>query len=167
MVRLVKSAGWIVYYRDENDDIRFLLIKRHALSGKIEWVAPKGKIQRWETPEDAALREASEETGLPMNTLIVRHKVWSATIKWLEDRDWKFEKEVTYFLMKYEWDPNMVDIWLVEWYLGTYKWAKIDNVLNLIYYRDIRELFRKWYTMLQDQDRKNDVKKNFMKKLEL
>ena len=167
MVRLVKSAWWIVYYRDENDDIRFLLIKRHALSGKIEWVAPKGKIQSGETSEDAALRETSEETGLPMNTLVVRHKVGSATIKWLEDRDWKFEKEVTYFLMKYEGDPAMVDIQLVEGYLWTSKWAKIDNVLNLIYYGDIRELFRKWFTMLQDQERKNDVKKDFMKKLEL
>jgi hypothetical protein len=41
MNKLVKSAGGIIYYRDDNDDVRFLLIKRHALSGKIEWVAPK------------------------------------------------------------------------------------------------------------------------------
>jgi len=45
MNKLVKSAGGIIYYYDENNDIRFLLIKRHALSGKIERVAPKGKIQ--------------------------------------------------------------------------------------------------------------------------
>ncbi len=167
MVRLVKSAWWIIYYREKNDDIKFLLIKRHALSGKIEWVAPKGKIQHGETVEEAALRESSEETWLPLNTLTVRHKVWSATIKWLEDRSGKFEKEVTYFLMKYEWDPNLVDIQLVEGYLWTYKWALLTDVLNLIYYADIRELFRKWFNMLQDQEKKNDVKKDFMKKLEL
>lgn len=167
MVRLVKGAGWIIYYRDKNDDIRFLLIKRHALSGKIERVAPKWKIQSGETVEQAALREVSEETWIPLNLLVVRHKVWSATIKWLEDRNGKFEKEVTYFLMKYEWDPDLVDIQLVEWYLGIYKWALLTDVLNLIYYKDIRELFRKWYNMLQDQAIKNDVKKDFLKKLEL
>jgi 8-oxo-dGTP pyrophosphatase MutT (NUDIX family) len=167
MVRLVKSAWWIIYYKDSNGDLRFLLIKRHALSGKIERVAPKWKIQSWETPAEAALREVSEEAGIPLNFLTVRHKVWSATIKWLEDRNGKFEKEVTYFLMKYEGDPDLVDVQLVEWYLWTYKWALLVDVLNLIYYKDIRELFRRWYNMLQDQAVKNDVKKDFLKKLEL
>ena len=167
MVRLVKSAWGIIYYTDKNGDVRFLLIKRHALSGKIEWVAPKWKIQSWESAEDAALREVSEEAGIPLNFLVVRHKVGSATIKWLEDRNWKFEKEVTYFLMKYTWDPDLVDIQPVEWYLWIYKRALLKDVLNLIYYIDIRELFRKWFNMLQDQAVKNDVKKDFLKKLEL
>ncbi len=167
MVRLVKSAGWIIYYKDSNGELRFLLIKRHALSGKIERVAPKGKIQKWETVENAALREVSEEAGIPLNLLVVRHKVWSAMIKWLEDRNGKFEKEVTYFLMKYEWDPALVDIQPVEWYLGTYKWALLTDVINLIYYKDIRELFRKGYNMLQDQVVTNNAKQDFMKKLEL
>ena len=167
MVKLVKSAWWIIYYKDSSGELRFLLIKRHALSGKIERVAPKWKIQYGESAEDAALREVSEEAGIPLNFLIVRHKVWSAIIRWLEDRNGKFEKEVTYFLMRYTWDPALVDIQPVEWYLGTYKWALLTDVLNLIYYKDIRELFRKGYNMLQDQAVKNDVKQDFMKKLEL
>ena len=48
MKEIVQSAGWIVYYLDKEWEPRYLLIKRHALSGKIEWVAPKGKIQNWE-----------------------------------------------------------------------------------------------------------------------
>jgi len=28
------------------------------------WTFPKGKINKWETPKDAALREIQEETGL-------------------------------------------------------------------------------------------------------
>jgi len=166
MNKLVKSAGGIIYYRDDNDDIRFLLIKRHALSGKIEWVAPKWKIQNQETDEKAALREVSEETGIPLNLLSVVQKVGSATIEGLEDKNGKFDKEVIYFLMKYDWDPNVVDIQLVEWYLWTHKWATITDVLNLIYYGDIRELFRKWYNILMEKRKTNDVKKDFLKKLE-
>lgn len=167
MVKLIKSAGGIIYYHDKDGDVRFLLIKRHALSGKIERVAPKWKIQSWETEEKAALREVSEETGIPLNLLMVRQKVGTAMITGLEDKQGKFEKEVTYFLMKYDWDPDLVDIQLVEWYLWTYKRATIADVLNLIYYADIRELFRKWFNMLKEQKKKNDVKKDFMKKLEL
>jgi hypothetical protein len=68
--------------------------------------------------------------------------------------------------MKYDWDPNVVDIQLVEWYLWTHKWATITDVLNLIYYGDIRELFRKWYNILMEKRKTNDVKKDFLKKLE-
>jgi len=35
-------------------------------------------------------------------------------IRGLEDQNGKFEKEVTYFLMQYEGDPDLVDIQLVE-----------------------------------------------------
>ncbi len=167
MIKLIKSAWWIIYYYDKNGEIRFLLIKRHAISGKIERVAPKWKIDWWETHEKAALREVSEETGIPLNLLVLKQKVGTAMITGLEDRNWKFEKEITYFLMKYDWDPDLVDIQPVEWYLGTYKWSTIADVLNLIYYSDIRELFRKWYNMLKEQKKKNDVKKDFLKKLEL
>jgi 8-oxo-dGTP diphosphatase len=42
----------------------FLLIK-----AKGRWLFPKGNIEKGETPEKAALREISEETGLPQPSL--------------------------------------------------------------------------------------------------
>jgi len=162
MTNLVKSAWWIIYYYDENWEPRFLIIKRHAISWKVERVAPKWKLQDGENYEKAALREVSEETGIPINLLSVVQNVWTAKISWLEDKNWKFDKEVTYFLMKYDWDPSLVDIKPVEWYLWVYKWATISELLNLIYYTDIRELFRKWYNTLKEKKKKNDVKKDFM-----
>ncbi|MDR0369998.1 MAG: NUDIX domain-containing protein [Candidatus Peribacteria bacterium] len=50
-----------MYYIAPDGEPRYLLIKRHALSGKIERVAPKGKIQNGETEKEAALREIREE----------------------------------------------------------------------------------------------------------
>jgi hypothetical protein len=44
----------------------------------------------------------SEETGIPLNLLSVVQKVGSATIEGLEDKNGKFDKEVIYFLMKYD-----------------------------------------------------------------
>ena len=57
MWEIVKSAWGIVYYLDKDFEPRYLLIKRHALSWKIEWVAPKWKIQIWEDEKKAAVRE--------------------------------------------------------------------------------------------------------------
>lgn len=167
MVKTIKSAWGVIYYVDEEWTYRFLLLKRHALSGKIERVAPKWKIQPWESEEKAALREVSEEAWIPLNFLKVRKKIWTAMITWLEDNNWKFEKEVTYFLMKYDWDPDLVDVQPVEWYLGVYKRANINELSNLIYYGDIRNLFRQGFNMLKEQKKKDDVKNDFMKKLEI
>ena len=48
---------------------QFALIKANG-----RWGFPKGNIEKDETPELTALREISEETGLPMNRLrIVSH----------------------------------------------------------------------------------------------
>ena len=44
-------------------------MKRYAVSKRIEWVAPKGKIEPGESVEEAALREISEEAGIPINKM--------------------------------------------------------------------------------------------------
>lgn len=49
------SAGVVVFRGDE-----VLVIKNRF----GEWVLPKGKIEPGETPEEAALREVEEETGV-------------------------------------------------------------------------------------------------------
>lgn len=75
MAEIVQSAGGIVYYIDKDGEPRYLLIKRLALSGKIERNCPKGKIQPGEKMEEAALREVSEECGIQINQLQLRQKI--------------------------------------------------------------------------------------------
>ncbi len=52
------SAGGVVKNKTEA-----LLIRTKTLKGRVVWTFPKGKIEREETPRDAALREVCEETG--------------------------------------------------------------------------------------------------------
>jgi 8-oxo-dGTP pyrophosphatase MutT (NUDIX family) len=53
-----------VVFRRTPDGPQFALIKANG-----RWGFPKGNIEKDETPELTALREISEETGLPMNRL--------------------------------------------------------------------------------------------------
>lgn len=166
MWEIIQSAGGIVYYIAPDGDPRYLLIKRHALSGKIERVAPKGKIQGNEDIQKAALREVSEETGIPLNQMKLTQKIWTTQLRNTERIKGQMDKDVTYFLIQYVGDPNVVRIDSVEWYVGTYKWATLVDVLWLIYYQDIRELIRKAHNMIQEGKKISDIKQNFMDKLE-
>lgn len=164
MAGVIQSAGGIVYYLDKQQEPHYLLIKRHALSGKIEWVAPKGKIQGDEPIEKTALREVSEETAIPINQLKLKQNLWVTQIRNLENK-WPLDKDVTYFLMEFIWDPGVVSIDQIEWYVGVHKWATLQEVLGLIYYQDIRELIRKSYLLIKQNQKNTDVRKAFLDKL--
>lgn len=54
------SAGGLVF----NKDNEVAIIARHSRSGHLEWCLPKGHIEKGETPEQTAVREVHEETGI-------------------------------------------------------------------------------------------------------
>ena len=54
-------AGGIVFRRT-NDDVHYLVVE--ASTNAAHWVFPKGHIERDEKPEEAALREVREESGV-------------------------------------------------------------------------------------------------------
>ena len=57
------SAGGLVVDRT-GDLMRAALIARHDRRGRLVWSLPKGHLEAGETPEDAAIREVEEETGI-------------------------------------------------------------------------------------------------------
>jgi len=76
------------------------------------------------------------------------------------------DKDVTYYLVEYTGDPHMVKISDGEGYIGFYKWASIRDVLELLYYQDMRELIRQAHMIITKQDVKTKIKDDFMKKLD-
>lgn len=165
MAEIVQSAGGIVYYLDHNGEPKFLLIKRLALSGRIERNCPKGKLQAGEKMEETAIREVSEECGILKTSLQLRQKVGMTSLRSSETKRGHLNKDVTYFLMKYSGDPTAIKITDSEGYIGIYKWADIQEVLGLVYYSDIRELIRKAYLLEQAEKKNQGLKKEFMEKL--
>lgn len=54
------SAGGLVF----DTHGRVAIIARHSRSGHLEWCLPKGHIEKGETPQQTAVREIHEETGI-------------------------------------------------------------------------------------------------------
>lgn len=57
------SAGGVVYRRSDNA-VEVVLAARRTRRGDLAWGLPKGLVEPDETPEQAAVREVQEETGL-------------------------------------------------------------------------------------------------------
>ncbi|MGY5883133.1 NUDIX hydrolase [Modestobacter lacusdianchii] len=58
------SAGGLVVADDDVTGPRAALIGRTDRRGRLLWSLPKGHIEQGETPEDTAVREVAEETGI-------------------------------------------------------------------------------------------------------
>lgn len=58
----MSSGGLVVDM--STDPMRVAVICRRNRSGRLEWCLPKGHLEGEETPEQAAVREIAEETGI-------------------------------------------------------------------------------------------------------
>ena len=90
------SAGGVIY-KKEGNEIYIAMIRDSF--GK--WTFPKGRIEKDEKPENAALRESEEEMGLKNLKLIFKI---GEIIFWFKDK-WEkkgetVNKTVYYYLMK-------------------------------------------------------------------
>lgn len=60
-VDVIRAAGGVVFRKARSGEPEIAVIHRPAYD---DWTLPKGKMEPDETPEDCALREVREETGL-------------------------------------------------------------------------------------------------------
>ncbi|MEK7562644.1 MAG: NUDIX domain-containing protein [Patescibacteria group bacterium] len=125
-----KSAGIIVFYKEDDGEIKYLLLKHKPDS----WDFPKGLVEKGEKPEDAAVRECKEETGIEIKELIFGFK---ETIRFFFKVKYEYQikrgfkigqtvlKFVTYFLAMSE----TKDVRISFEHEG-YEWLTFDEIIN-------------------------------------
>lgn len=124
------SAGGVVYKR-EGKDLKILLIS--TKQGKV-WALPKGLVEKNETPQQAALREIREETGIDGKIIDELGEV----SYWFYLEGEKYFKTVKYYLVEYingQITP--------QWEIDNAEWFKADEALNKLTYESDKKILEK------------------------
>lgn len=93
--RFEHSAGGVVV-RESATGADVALASRRTRAGTLAWGLPKGLVEHAERPEDAAVREVREETGLVAE---IRSRLEDVSYWFVWDGD-RVNKTVSFFLMQ-------------------------------------------------------------------
>jgi 8-oxo-dGTP pyrophosphatase MutT (NUDIX family) len=109
------------------------------------WSVPKGNLDQGESPEQAALREISEETGLPLERLELRGELPPS--EYMYRRDGRLiGKIVHHYLVEAPLDaplqPQLAEIDQVAW-------VPLDQAASRVSYKDLRAAFAEAQRRLQ------------------
>jgi 8-oxo-dGTP pyrophosphatase MutT (NUDIX family) len=125
------SAGGIVLRHRQQGGLDVLLIQHR---GHRSWGFPKGWIEPGETPEQAALREVEEESGVRAQILIDLSPTHYFYVNRQKER---VAKTVTWYLMRYLEEGNQTHAHEVS----AVEWLPIEAVHTRLTYKNDKDLF--------------------------
>jgi 8-oxo-dGTP pyrophosphatase MutT (NUDIX family) len=94
--RTERSAGGVVIRRTAAGEPEVVLASRRTRRGNLAWGLAKGLVEPGEKPEEAAVREVREETGLEVE---IRQPLGEISY-WFVWEGERIHKRVTFFLME-------------------------------------------------------------------
>lgn len=140
-----KSSGAVIF-RLENKKPLYLL-----LYGPTYWGFPKGLVEKNETEEDTTRRETKEETGIDIKII----PGFKERIKYMyRFKDELISKEVVFFVA----ETKQKDIRLSKEH-EDFKWLSYDEALNLIKFKNQKELLKKAHEFILNLLKKQNEKK--------
>ena len=149
MFKVVEAAGGIVSNKD--GDILFI----HRLG---KWDLPKGKIEKEESLEQAALREVEEETSL--KELIIENFANNTFHIYKERNGDRVLKTTYWFKMNYV--GNSAPVPQTEEGITEVSWKDHDEILNDVFpktFQNIKLILKDSGTVLTEDD-ENDTTEN-------
>ncbi len=134
---LIKQSGAIVVRLDA-DEPRVLLVTSRR--NPKHWIFPKGHVERGETAEAGALREAREEGG------VIGKSMGRAGM--VEHRFLGVRRRIDYFLAELIREAGPPEE-------GRKRiWCEFDDALERLSFRDMRKLLRNAWKQLPRQERR-------------
>ncbi|MFZ0160473.1 MAG: NUDIX hydrolase [Kineosporiaceae bacterium] len=125
--------------------MRAAVIARLNRAGRVEWCLPKGHLESGETPEQAAVREIAEETGIEGRVLTALGTIdfwFAAEGRRVHKLVHHYLLEATGGLLSIEGDPDQEAIEAA--------WVPLDELSTLLAFPNERRIAREATAYLAD-----------------
>jgi 8-oxo-dGTP pyrophosphatase MutT (NUDIX family) len=129
------SAGGVVF-RGDKGTIEVVIV---SVGGQNRWQLPKGMVEKGESPETAAVREAREEAGVSSEVvqLIETIEYWYAGLD--NGIRVRFHKRVHFYLLRYlSGDTKDHD-----WEVNEARWVPIDDATSQLAFDNERRVMKR------------------------
>lgn len=138
------SAGGVIFRR-RGGRIEVALI---SVGEKSRWQLPKGLVGRDEPPEQAALREVREETGLSGDLIAPVETVeyWYVGTAARTGGRVRFHKFVHFYLLRY----TSGDVSAHDHEVNEARWVEIDEAARLLAFKTERTVLARAREMLEE-----------------
>ncbi|MDB5034297.1 MAG: hydrolase [Chlorobi bacterium] len=125
------SAGGVVLRRTGEGQLEVLLIQHSMHRG---WSFPKGWVEPGETPQQAAIREVEEESGVLAEIIA---DLPPTRYFFVNREKQRVAKTVTWYLMRYLGEGNQTHAFEVS----AVEWLPIEAVHTRLSYKNDKDLF--------------------------
>ncbi len=131
----MKAAGGLVF-RKKKEEIQILLIFRNGL-----WDLPKGKLEEGESIPACAIREVSEEVGLPSEP-ILKANLGTTEHSYIQ-HERKIDKITYWFVMtlaeeSLDFKPQQMEG------ISKVEWVKINRAAEIVGFQNLKDLIQRF-----------------------
>jgi 8-oxo-dGTP pyrophosphatase MutT (NUDIX family) len=129
------SAGGVVF-RGDKGKIEVVIV---SVGGQNRWQLPKGMVEKGESPETAAVREAREEAGVSSEVvqLIETIEYWYAGLD--NGIRVRFHKRVHFFLLRYVSGDTKDH----DWEVNEARWVPIEDATSQLAFDNERRVMER------------------------
>lgn len=139
--KVLECVDMLIFQKNAEGEIRFLLIQRRENGVDLGWEYPKGGLFYHETLIEGALREIEEETGINANCLHYCGGLEAQTVNVQERRKFYDTLRVHGLTFYYTGDLEKI---VPNWNHTAYAWRTFDEAKDSLWIPYGAEFFRRW-----------------------